>query len=102
VIRLPERVAIEKALVEGVGDEAIRDALVEAAAASNVPPPRGLGEAQGVDLRRKAIEYLKSSGGLHVPFLDALAYEDLPPLACRLLETAVSAAVERRQGHFQL
>lgn len=102
VVRLPEGVAIEKALLQGLDDQAIRDALCEVATASNTPLPQGMDRATGSDLHRKAMEVLKSSGGLHVQFLDALAYNDLPPLACRLLETAVSAATEHTQGHIQL
>lgn len=102
VVRLPEGVAIEKALLQGVDDQAIRDALCEAATASNIPPPHGLADLAGAELQRKAVETLKSSGGVHVPFIDALAFTDLPPLARQLLDAAVTAAAERSPGHIQL
>lgn len=102
VVRLPEGVAIEKALLRGVDDQAIRDALYVAASSTNTPLPRGLGELAGADLQRKAAETLKSSGGVHVPFIDALAFADLPPLVRQLLEAPVTAAVERTPGHIQL
>jgi hypothetical protein len=88
--------------VDGVSDDALRDALrglEEGFGARLRQDPGGLG---GRDLADLAIDVLKSSGGLHAQFVGLLPAGQIPLVARRALEAAVGAALGNQGGHIQL
>ncbi|NGX46254.1 MAG: DNA replication and repair protein RecF [Chlamydiae bacterium] len=86
VIRWPQGYAIEKALLNGLDEEDIRTALKDLSEAHSIPlgfDPNTLSAGKLVD---RAMRFLKSSGGLHAPFVDALPENCIPPLVRKCLE----------------
>ncbi len=85
VIRLPERTAIERALVRGLPPASLRAGL------SRVNDEYGLGvdvaAVDDADMEATTIGLLKKKGGLHQPFVDALPPRTDPPLAVAVLDT---------------
>jgi hypothetical protein len=85
IIRLPERTAIERALVRGLPADAQRTAL------SAVNDLYGLGlnvdEIRDKDLEEVIVKQLKQKNGLHQPFVAALPDGAIPPLAAEILDT---------------
>jgi putative ATP-dependent endonuclease of OLD family len=98
VIRLPDDVAIERAVLDGVADEDIREALGRL----DVQLPANLDDLAGGDLERLARKTLKGAGGLHAQFVDALPSGKVPALAARILDEATRCIVERDTGLHQL
>lgn len=101
-IRLPDGVAIERALLTGLSDDIIRSTIRAVATSTDAPPMERLDELAGQALHGAAGKYLKSHGGLHAPFVEALPAQVFPPLACQLLDSAVSAVLQRQPGVEQL
>lgn len=102
VVRLPDRTAIEAALVRDVSEPALRQALSDVAGSANLEPPPGLDELSGKELEKKAITFIKKYS-LHAAFVEALPATDLPFLAVQLLRCAVEAAAgEVLSGIIQL
>jgi hypothetical protein len=85
IIRLPERTAVERALVRGLSAEAQRAAL------SVVNDLYGLGlnvdDVTNVDLEDTIVKQLKHKNGLHQPFVAALPDGAIPSLAAEVLDT---------------
>ena len=102
VIRLPERFAIERALCDGLDDEAVRGALSALSEGFGVQLPDDLDELEDDELRRVAIRVLKRSGGLHAEFVAALDQGAVPPVARAVIETAIAACTGAQTGHIQL
>lgn len=98
VVRLPDGMAIERALLDGLRDEDIRKALRRL----DVQLPTGLDDLADRDLERRARKTLKSAGGLHAQFVDALPPGNAPVLASRILDEATRCVVERESGLRQL
>lgn len=98
VIRLPERHAVERALIDGLDDSAIQAALTQL----DAHLPANLADLTGDELRDAAITALKQRGGLHSQFVDALPAGTHPALAKRVLEQAVNAVITRRRGLIEL
>ena len=86
VIRWPKGCAIEKALLSGLDDGVIRSALEDVKEALSVPLGFDPNEFSGDQLVSRSIKFLKSSGGLHVPFVDALPNKCVPPLLRKCAE----------------
>ena len=86
VLRLPRGHAVERALVEGLDDGAVRKALESLAVGFGVELPAGVATASGDPLRRIACDVIKSSGGLHAQFVELLPREVVPPVAAALLD----------------
>ena len=101
VIRLPDGVAIEAAIVHGVPDEVLRQALRDVAAAASLAEPQNLDQLTGAQLAGAAVPFIKSNS-LHGPFIDSLPPADLPALATQLLNTAVEVAAGTQSGLIQL
>jgi putative ATP-dependent endonuclease of the OLD family len=84
VIRLPERTAVERALVRGLPAEAQRAAL------SAINDLYGLGldvdDIVDADLEETIVKQLKQKNGLHRPFVAALPDGVIPPLAAGVLD----------------
>jgi hypothetical protein len=98
---LPNGVAIERALIDGVPEDELREAL-SVLAAAGIPPVPNLAGLGGAQLQAAAVKYLRDHGGLHADYIEALAPHALPPLACQLLDEAIDSFVERRTGLCQL
>jgi putative ATP-dependent endonuclease of OLD family len=98
VIRLPRSKAVERAILDGLDESVVRDAVSEL----DVPVPPRFAEATGGALLEIATDLLKKQGGLHAQFLDALPRGTQPALARRVLEAAIEAVGERKQGLIQL
>ena len=102
VIRLPPRHAIELALLTDVDEVAIRKALRRLAKGFAITLPDDIDMRPLRDLIKAAIGVIKSSGGLHAQFVEALPAGVYPPVASRILETAVRAGNDGSKGLIQL
>jgi putative ATP-dependent endonuclease of OLD family len=91
VVRFPKGVAIELAILDGLSDSEIIDALRHLNAAYMLPLPAGWQSLTGAALKTAAREALKSNNGLHAHFIGALP-TTLPALASAALDAAVEAA----------
>jgi putative ATP-dependent endonuclease of the OLD family len=90
IVRLPERAAVERAIVDGLPPEDLREAL------------EGINEDHDLkldvhliddsDLAKRCVWALKQKGGLHRPFIDALPAGTTPPLAAAVLRQIKASA----------
>lgn len=101
VVRLPDGAAIELAIVHGIPDTTIRQALSDVCAARNLPAIPKLHSMPIDELEKQAIRVIKDNT-LHAAFIDALPFDDLAPLVKTLLENAVQAARGQLTGAIQL
>ena len=101
VIRLPDKAAIEAALVNGLSDEVICQALQDIAASALLPPPENLNQMSGASLLDASILFIKRNS-LHGAFIDALPTSNFPPLAVQILHKAVEIASSDMTGIIQL
>jgi putative ATP-dependent endonuclease of OLD family len=84
VIHLPERVAVERAIVDGLTADALRPALTAVNADHGLSLVMDdLGDA---DLPAQSVWALKQKGGLHAPFIEALPAGVVPPVAAAVLQ----------------
>lgn len=97
VIRLPDGMAIERALLDGLTDEQIKNALGRL----DVHLPSQFADLEGADLLKSATQALKSRGGAHAEFVDALR-GPIPKLAARILTEARNCVVNRTSDVVQL
>jgi hypothetical protein len=102
VIRLPEGFAIERAICDGLDDDAVGAALAALEEGFGLQLPAGYRDREGDALRKLAVKALKQSGGLHAEFVAALGEGDVPPTARKLLEEAIEAGTGAITGHIQL
>lgn len=90
VVRLPERAAVERAIVDGLALDQLRAAL------ANINEDHDLkldvNSINDNDLAEKSIWALKQKGGLHRPFIDALPTGIIPPLAAAVLKQIKASA----------
>jgi putative ATP-dependent endonuclease of OLD family len=91
VVRLPERFAIEKALVYGIEGQVLREAMDRLRQEFELPWP------DPTTLNDEAVEdhligNLKGRGGLHTAFIDLLPVGTRPRVAMKLLNEAVRLA----------
>lgn len=101
VIRLPDNTAIEYAIVHDVPNPSIRQALSDVSTALKLPAIPNLNKMPTNELETQTIAFIKRNA-LHAAFVEALPFENLPPLAKILLEKAVLAAREQLTGVIQL
>lgn len=101
VLRLPDRVEIEAAIVDGLPDEILRQALREVAAAAELQEPQNFDQLTSARLAETAVRFIKNNS-LHGPFIYSLPSEHLPTLAVLLLDKAVEVATSTRTGLIQL
>jgi putative ATP-dependent endonuclease of the OLD family len=97
VVRLPEGIAIELALLDGLTDEAIQTAFSKL----DVHLPPDFADLEGNDLVKAATRALKSRGGVHAEFVDALR-GPTPKLAARVLDEAMGCVANGSAGVVQL
>jgi hypothetical protein len=86
VIRWPQGCGIERALLSGLEEDIIRLALKEISDALAVPLGFNPDELSNAALIGRATAFLKSAGGMHTAFLEALPEKCLPPLIRTCLE----------------
>ena len=99
VVRLPDRTAIEQALVVGINDAAVLTALTKL----NEDFSLGLslaGQTAG-ELQRMAEKAIKSKNGLHRAWVERLPTGNAPKLATQVLDT-VCGPVQAVIGVVQL
>ena len=102
VIRLPDGAAIEMALLVGLEDDVIKQALCDAASSAGLTIPSRLDQMSGNQLTQATLSFMKNNS-LHAQFVEALSPENLPPLATRVLAEAVQAATTTKlKGIIQL
>ena len=101
IVRLPDGVAIEAAIVDGVPDAILRQALRDVQVAAGLDEPHNFDEVTGARLADAAIRFIKNNS-MHGPLIDSLPPSNLPPLAVQLLNTAIEAAAETHAGLIQL
>jgi putative ATP-dependent endonuclease of OLD family len=97
VIRLPDGMAIELALLNGLTDEAIKAAFGKL----DVHLPANFEDFEGQDLVKAARRALKTRGGAHAEFVDALR-GPTPKLAAKLLDEAKKCVANYSTGIVQL
>jgi energy-coupling factor transporter ATP-binding protein EcfA2 len=100
VIRWPEGYAIERAIVDELDETVIRAALADVSQALAVSLDFDPSVLAGEDLAKRAAKFLKSSGGLHRSFVEALPRGCCSTLLRRCLEEIRTAAA--KSGHVQL
>ena len=101
VIRLPERAAIEVALLHDLADDVVKQALRDAAYSAGLSTPADLDQLSDRQLKREAVSFIKRNS-LHAQFVEALAPENLPSLAIQVLTEAIRAATGQSSGVIQL
>lgn len=84
VVRLPEGVAAERAILAGLSFEEIRGAL--ASINDDHELELDVESIDDNDLAERCVLALKNKGGLHRPFIDALPTGTTPPLAASVLK----------------
>lgn len=92
VVRLPERAAVERAIVEGLNFDVLRSVLE--ALSEDHELGLDVGAIEDGKLADRCIWALKQKGGLHRPFIDALPEGLAPPLATQVLKELEGAAPE--------
>lgn len=101
VVRLPDDIAIEAALVDGLPDDVLIQAIKDLAASAGIAEPRDLEQLVGAQVTGAAIVFIKGNS-LHGPFIDALPSTNLPVLAVKYLNTLVEIAGGAETGLVQL
>ena len=101
VLRLPDGVAIEAALVIGLPDKVLIEAISDIADVAGIAKPANIEALAGDQLIGAAISFIKSNS-LHGPFIDALPSTNLPPIAVQFLNRAVEVATGTESGLIQL
>lgn len=101
LIRLPDKAAIEYAIVHDIPEDSIRQALSDVSTALNLHAIPDLDNIPPDELETQTIDFVKRNA-LHAAFIEALPFENLPPLAKTLLDKAVLAAREQFTGLIQL
>lgn len=101
VVRLPDKQAIEAAIIDGVSDDVLTQVLQELASAAGVDVPPAIARSGGSELRKGAVRFIKKNS-LHGPLIDSLPMVHLPTLAQRYLEALLDAATGKREGLVQL
>lgn len=101
VIRLPDRMAIEAALVDGIEDEDMREAMRNAANAAGLDLPTDFEQLTGDSLARKTTRFLKSRS-LHGLFVDSLSCGSLPAIGQEILNLAAASINDQSNGLIQL
>jgi hypothetical protein len=83
VVQLPEQAAVERAIVDGLESDELRQALESVNDDHDLKlNVNNLGDE---DLAEKCVWALKQKGGLHRSFIDALPEGVTPPLASEVL-----------------
>ena len=101
VVRLPERVAIEVALIDGVPELDAQQSLRDASTSLGVNYPIELDQLSGKQFVRRARKFVKDNS-MHGMFVDGLPASSLPPIAMDLIAQSFKAANDESSGMIQL
>lgn len=101
IVRLPNTVAIEAAIVDGIPEGVLKQAIKDVAAAADLPEPQNFEQLAGQQLTGAAIAFIKNNS-LHGPFIDSLPLGSLPTLAVQFLNRVVEVAAGTQTGLVQL
>jgi putative ATP-dependent endonuclease of OLD family len=93
-IRLPEGYAVERLLLDGLGEDIIRATCIDVSVAFGTETPKNINTLTGSTLEKAVIKWLKGAGGMHSPFITALPDGLCPPAVARLLDAIVAAATD--------
>jgi putative ATP-dependent endonuclease of OLD family len=100
VIRWPQGCAIERAILGGLDDAVIRPVIQDVGHALAVTPDFDPAALSGDDLVKRTVKFLKSSGGLHGAFVEALPNGVQSVLLRKCLDEIRGAIT--KSGHVQL
>ena len=104
IVRLPDDIAIEAAIVCCIPDEVLKQTIREIAAATELAESHNftrLLPLNDTKLTKSAISFIKKNS-LHGLFIDALPSENLPTLAVQYLEKLVEVATGTQTGLIQI
>ena len=104
IVRLPDDIAIEAAIVCCIPDEVLKQTIREIAAATELAESHNftrLLQLNDTRLTKSAISFIKKNS-LHGLFIDALPSENLPTLAVQYLEKLVEVATGTQTGLIQI
>ena len=104
IVRLPDRMAIEAAIVDGIPDEVLIQVLSDISEAADLADSHDLIQLLKLtekDLNKRTIKFIKDNS-LHGLFVDALPSENLPALAVQYLNKLVEIAIGTHTGLIQV
>ena len=84
VLRLPNDKAIEAAIIDGVQEDLLLQALEDISSGANLTIPGNLKQLSGSRLTIEAIKFVKRNS-LHGQFIDALPEGVFPQIACQYM-----------------
>ena len=90
VVRLPERAAVERAIVDGLTSDELREALESVNEDHDLK--LDVDSIDDSDLAETCVWALKQKGGLHRSFINALPVGTTPPLAAAVLRQIKASA----------
>ncbi len=102
VIRLPDGIEIERALIEGLDEAVTRSTLKDVCDAFGITVPTGLDTQSDSALLKSVVGVLKNHGGLHAQFVELLPRNQVPPILKATLKAIVAAGEDRLEGTKQL
>jgi hypothetical protein len=86
VIRWPRNHGVERVVLSGLSDDVIRATINDVAVAMSINLDFDPGTLAGAQLKTRTVKFLKSSGGFHRPFVEALPEHTFPSLLTKCLE----------------
>ena len=101
VVRLPDDKAIEAAIVDGISDQILKEAIGDIAVAAGLVEPQNLKHLSNAPLQKEAAQFIKKNS-LHGQFIDTLPPEHLPVLARHYLKKLIEVATGVETGLVQL
>ena len=101
VLRLPNDKAIEAAIIDGVQEDLLLQALEDISSGANLTIPGNLKQLSGSRLTIEAIKFVKRNS-LHGQLIDALPEGVFPQIACQYLEKMIEVATGTQTGLVQL
>ena len=101
IVRLPDSVAIEAALVRDLPPNILRETIRDIAQGIDISLPYNLAPSTCSRLRSICIQFIKNNS-LHGLFINALPAEHLPQLAVRYYKTLIKVASGDQSGLLQL
>lgn len=102
VIRLPDGIEIERALIEGLSEDIVRSTLKDVCDAFGITVPTGLASQSDSALLKSVVTVLKNNGGLHAQFVELLPTNEVPPTLKAILSAVVASGRGRLEGTKQL
>ena len=101
VIRMPEKMAIEAVLLEGLADADVSQSVRDAASAAGLTLPTDFNQLTGHRLKDVTINFLKRNS-LHGMYVDSLPIDSLPAVGLKALQQVVASITGNDNGLMQL